>query len=424
MEFDLNQFFNLSLDMLCIAGLDGYFKLINTAFERNLGWSADELLSKPFVDFVHPEDVENTMNELSNLRDGQATISFMNRYRSIDGSYRHLLWTGRVDLDNALLYAVARDITDLSRTQDRFGQMMESSPTAMLMISDDGTIFMANREAERLFGYDHEELSNRKLNDLIPDRIKGVHDGYCHDFFNDRIARPMGLGLDLAAKRKNGVETPVEIGLTPVETEEGRFVICTVNDLTKRKPNEREIKSRIDALGRLASIDPLTGVLSRNAMFEQCELQLKISRRTYSDVSLAMFDIDKFKEVNDSLGHQEGDRVLKTVAALARESQRASDILGRYGGEEFAILLPATGRVGAAIAAEKIRTSIEDYDWPSAKISASFGVATVERISTDDSDDNSNARGDTLDKLFEQADRALYYSKNSGRNRTTHFDDM
>ena len=108
MDFDLNRFFHLSLDMLCIAGLDGYFKLINPAFERVLGWSEGELLSKPFADFIHPDDIESTANEVSNLAEGRLTLSFMNRYRDSNGSYRQLLWTGRADLETKLIYAVAR----------------------------------------------------------------------------------------------------------------------------------------------------------------------------------------------------------------------------------------------------------------------------------------------------------------------------
>ena len=113
------KFFDLSLDMLVIAGTDGYFKRVNPAWERTLGWSSDELLSRPFVEFVHPDDVESTLREIEKLSSGVPTVSFENRYRCADGSYKHLLWTSYPESETGLLYAVARDITEFKQAQDR-----------------------------------------------------------------------------------------------------------------------------------------------------------------------------------------------------------------------------------------------------------------------------------------------------------------
>ncbi len=104
------KFFDVSLDMLCIAGTDGYFKRINPAFERVLGWSGEELLSRPFVDLVHPDDVEATQSEIGKLAQGIPTISFVNRFRCADGGWRYLRWTSYPETDTGLLYAVAREI--------------------------------------------------------------------------------------------------------------------------------------------------------------------------------------------------------------------------------------------------------------------------------------------------------------------------
>ena len=110
---EFQKYFELSLDMLCIAGTDGYFKRVNPAFERTLGWSTEELLSQPFMDFVHPDDVEATAREIEKLSQGIPTISFENRYRCSDGGYRCLLWNSYPQQETGLLYAIARDITDL-----------------------------------------------------------------------------------------------------------------------------------------------------------------------------------------------------------------------------------------------------------------------------------------------------------------------
>ncbi len=113
--FDFNQFFNLSLDMLCIAGTDGYFKQVNQAFEATLGYPPTELLATPFLDFVHPDDQAATLQEVQRLAAGQLTLDFENRYRCRDGSYRWLAWRATPLPDEQLIYAVARDISDRKR---------------------------------------------------------------------------------------------------------------------------------------------------------------------------------------------------------------------------------------------------------------------------------------------------------------------
>jgi hypothetical protein len=105
------HFFNLSHDMLCVAGLDGYFRLLNPAFERTLGYTDEELLSRPFYEFVHPEDRDKNISELQALKAGIPLIYCEHRYLCKDGSYKWLAWRSYTDVDKGLIYAVARDIT-------------------------------------------------------------------------------------------------------------------------------------------------------------------------------------------------------------------------------------------------------------------------------------------------------------------------
>jgi PAS domain S-box-containing protein len=125
---EFRKYFDYSMDMLCIAGTDGYFKRVNPAFERILGWTTEELLSQSFLDFVHPDDVESTVHEIEKLSQGIPTISFENRYRCADGAYRHLLWNSYPEAETGLLYAIARDITDLTQVREQFRAGGEPEP--------------------------------------------------------------------------------------------------------------------------------------------------------------------------------------------------------------------------------------------------------------------------------------------------------
>ena len=120
-RYDLDRFFNYALDMLCIAGIDGYFKLVNPSFERVLGYTTVELLKIPFVELIHPEDRSDTIAEVSKLANGLETICFQNRYRCKDGSYRQLEWTSYPEPATGLIYAVARDVSERDRADRQAG---------------------------------------------------------------------------------------------------------------------------------------------------------------------------------------------------------------------------------------------------------------------------------------------------------------
>jgi len=136
----LERFFDLSLDLFCIRGYDGYFKLVNSAWEKTLGYSKQELLSRPFTDFIHPDDIEPTRNKVKELIEGTDTIAFDNRYRTKSGEYRWLRWTSTAVPEERLIIPQLRDITErreleLSRTRPcrkhRPGQPDDGHPSVV-----------------------------------------------------------------------------------------------------------------------------------------------------------------------------------------------------------------------------------------------------------------------------------------------------
>lgn len=161
---------------------------------------------------------------------------------------------------------------------------------------------------------------------------------------------------------------------------------------------------------RSALTDGLTGLYNHAYLLQTLKREVNRSRRHRLALSLAMFDLDDFKLINDSRGHQEGDRVLVRSAALVRESLREIDLAARYGGEEFAVVLPETPRTGAFVVAERIRERVERHfarRKGGPKVTVSGGVATFPED------------GDDLDGLIQKADQGLYRSKRAGKNRIT-----
>jgi diguanylate cyclase (GGDEF)-like protein len=166
----------------------------------------------------------------------------------------------------------------------------------------------------------------------------------------------------------------------------------------------------------LSITDPLTGAPNRRHLFSRLEMEIARAHRFGTSVSMLMIDIDHFKVLNDAAGHRAGDVTLRQVSDLIRNSVRKVDTLGRYGGEEFVLVLPQIQRPEALEVAEKIRKAVEDYPFthraaqPSGRITISIGVASLP------------LDANMLEKLVDCADAALYASKRGGRNRVTAYE--
>jgi len=173
----------------------------------------------------------------------------------------------------------------------------------------------------------------------------------------------------------------------------------------------RELKEANDKLKELVLKDGLTGLFNHRAFQELLDRELQRAFRYKHPLSLAMLDVDHFKKVNDTFGHQQGDNVLRGIGEVFRRFIRKSDIAARYGGEEFAILLPETDMRGAIVMAERIRRSVEEQHFITAsndlKVTISIGIATYEP----------HKGIIKKDQLIEAADKALYNSKKGGRNK-------
>jgi diguanylate cyclase len=206
---------------------------------------------------------------------------------------------------------------------------------------------------------------------------------------NSFSASAVGLGLALITWRTN-----------------------SVNLAQKRLIEEQteELEKKNILLKKMARTDMLTGLYNRMRFTEFVEQEIARARRTGEESCLVMLDLDHFKSVNDIFGHPNGDTILKWIAGVMKSQLRDTDILARFGGEEFTILLPGTSVEGAYNVAEKVRLAIEHCTFPGQmeklKLTASFGITSLTA--------DANA---TFDSVYREADKALYRAKDKGRNR-------
>lgn len=267
-----------------------------------------------------------------------------------------------------------------------------------------------------------------KLNDAYA-RLKGRPAGelegkMCYRIFHNRsdacpecIVTKTLLSKDPCAQEKlivlsDGSEAWVEIYTYPILDPSGNVthVVEYSRDITDRRKSEEEKKQLIKKLNHLSTTDGLTGLLNRRALIDLLQHEIDRAGRYDKDLSLILCDVDKFKSINDSYGHTAGDLALRAVAEALRTSLRKADIVGRYGGDEFMIIMPETSLEGARILAEKILASVRDMD-----IELPGGVHVHMTMSLGIADCCSVE--ENIDTLVALADSALYASKEKGRNR-------
>jgi diguanylate cyclase (GGDEF)-like protein/PAS domain S-box-containing protein len=237
---------------------------------------------------------------------------------------------------------------------------------------------------------------------------------------------------ELVNRRKDGALYFEEETITPVLDEHGNVknFIAIKMDITKRKEREEELRLAREKLElanlelrfafeheqHLAHTDPLTGVNNRRYLFELAEHEFDVARRYQQPLSVILFDLDHFKSINDTFGHSTGDKMLEYVTQAACAQLRDVDLIGRYGGEEFVIVLPMTGAQQAYLLAERIRAGVDalriETDKGTAAVTLSIGVAEMLHVPLDGSVEN----------MLHRADEAMYAAKKNGRNRTVIFD--
>ncbi len=294
----------------------------------------------------------------------------------------------------------------LGRSSGFLNDIFDSIQDPFSIFSNDYRMIKVNSE--------YAALKNRSIEELTgPGRCYEIEGkpGVCEGC----VVQKTMLSANPCAKEKllllpDGSTRWVEIYTYPLldANSQVSHVIEYMRDVTDRKVAEEEKQQLIEKLDRLSKIDELTLVLNKRAIMERLDYELDRARRYSHPLSLIICDLDHFKQINDTMGHDTGDKVLRIMAQALAGSLRKTDIIGRFGGDEFLFILPQTPLEGAAEFAERLHQKVQDINYPgkiTLKTTLSMGIAAY--------DGNPDPN-----EIVRRADIALYTAKKSGRNKT------
>lgn len=249
-----DRLFNLSIDMLCIAGFDGYLKDINPAWEKTLGWTNEDLMSKPYIEFVHPDDRQRTIAAAKDLTLDEKVIAFENRYLCSDGSYKWISWNAFPLLEKKMIFAVARDVSlrkiaeeSLKDSEERFRATFEQAAVGIAHVGLDGRWINVNQKLCDIMGYTREELLNRTERDISYPEDLDADVAYIKKILKGKINN---YSIEKRYIRKNGTRVWINltVSLAQKSTREPKYFIFVVEEISLRKEVEEALRQAKEEL--------------------------------------------------------------------------------------------------------------------------------------------------------------------------------
>jgi diguanylate cyclase (GGDEF)-like protein/PAS domain S-box-containing protein len=302
---------------------------------------------------------------------------------------------------------VARDLNKEQESAARYRGLLEAAPDAMIVVDQSGHILILNVQTERQFGYSRDELIGQPVKRIIP---HGFDERLIADASRtaaEALAQQIDTGIELIGLRRNGSEFPLEIMLSPLENANGILVTAAIRNITLRKRAEQVLVKMSLQMAYAAEHDFLTDLPNRLLLKDRVGQAIVSAAQHSHNIALLFLDMDGFKQVNDSLGHAIGDKLLQSISKRLLDSVRASDTVSRQGGDEFVVLLSdvdhpiATYQVVNALLAVVAKThAIDQHEL---HLTASIGVSVYP-------DDGLDA-----ETLIQNADTAMYQAKAKGR---------
>ncbi|MBT3069042.1 EAL domain-containing protein [Rhodoferax sp. U11-2br] len=294
----------------------------------------------------------------------------------------------------------------------RLQSIFEATPDALLISDEHGIITMVNQQVTPLLGYAMAELLGKPIEDLVPMPSRAAHHRLREGFGADTQTPPRALRKTIKALRKDGSECHVEVSLSRIETNKGLFFASALRDISERQAADEIIR-------KLAFYDQLTGLPNRTLLVDRLKQVIAAGHRHGTFGAMLFIDLDHFKTLNDTLGHDVGDLQLQQVAGRVVGCVRDSDTVARVGGDEFAVILAGLGQSEVE--------AVKDIELVSAKILAVLSLPYQLGEVTHTGSASIGAtmflgQAASIDDLMRQADLAMYRAKDMGRNGVHFFD--
>lgn len=532
-----------ALDAIVSADAEGRIVYANKSAETTFGYAAGGLVGQPLT-VLMPDRFRRAHQEgfgrflaTGNAKVLGKVVELVGQRRDGSEFPLELSLAHWRESEAHFFTAMLRDVTERKRAEEKFRDLLESAPDAMVIADQDGNIVLINKQTEIMFGYERGELLGQNVELLMPERYRDGHPGHRRGYFDNPKARGMGSGRELFGQRIDGTEFPIEISLSPLQTEDGVWVSSAIRDVTERKCMEQAVyesehryrqlvdssrglicahdmngilryvnAAAADALGyrveelvghkmadflvtdfedefpaylerirhngrdsglmavltkdhderiwmydnalcesvrdgeyvlghaqdvtelrrtqealkaahdtvrQMATHDGLTGLCNRQLFYEHLTQAIEYAKRYKQVFAVLFLDLDKFKQINDTLGHSAGDQLLRTAASILTSSVRKSDVEARMGGDEFVVLLrnienATRAELVARKIAQKLQTPVV-IEGERVVVTASIGMACYP------------ADGQDAEELVRNADTAMYHAKHRGRNNIKHY---
>ena len=415
-EKGLKTLFNSVRDPIVVTSLDGEIGSINSAAEQLFGYSAEEIYHKNINLLMPEEDRHTHIHHMANYDAGKRSSTVIGKGRELIACNAkgekfpvEVTITEMRDGDEVKLIGVIRDITERKLAEEQMllsRQVFEAASEAIVITDAKSIIIDINPAYEAITGYSRDEMIGHKPNRISSNR----HDESFYRAMWQRISDTGNWAGEIWDRRKSGEAFPKWLTINAIRNAQGeiRNYVGIFSDITEQK-------AAAEQLEQLAYYDPLTKLPNRALYRERLERELLQCKRSGNRSALLFIDLDRFKQVNDTLGHDVGDDLLIAVAQRLNSGIRDSDTACRLGGDEFTVILSGiTNTEGVALVAQNIIEQLQQtfpLHGHDVQIGGSIGIALI----PDDAD--------SYIEINKMADIAMYQAKKSGRGNYQFFDD-